>query len=454
MTVVIVEERLEELRTGFSGPLLQAGDVGYDDARRIHNGLIDRRPALIALCGGTADIASAVRFARAAGLDISVRGGGHNVAGRAVADDALMVDLSQMKGIYIDPAQRTVRAQGGVLWRELNRETAAHGLATTGGAISTTGIAGLTLGGGLGWLMAKHGLAADNLLSVELVTAEGDIVEVSESSDPDLFWALRGGGGNFGIAASLQYQLHPLEMVTGGLIAHPIDAAGNLLGFYRDAVAGSSDDLTAFAGLVHAPDGSGLKLAAMIVFHTGTPEEADRELAPFKEWGSPLMVEVGPMPYPVMNTLLDDGFPTGLLNYWLSSFTSGISDGFIETAIERFTTVPSPMSAIILEHFHGAVTRIPVEAAAVPHREEGWNLLLPSVWTDPADSEANIAWTKETHAAFAEHLSERRWLNYLGDDQDVDAVRGAYGPNYDRLVELKRRYDPANVFHHNHNIEP
>jgi FAD/FMN-containing dehydrogenase len=454
MTVVIVEERLEELRMGFSGPLLQAGDGGYDDARRIHNGLIDRRPALIARCSGAADIADAVRFARAAGLDISVRGGGHNVAGRAVADDALMIDLSQMKGVHVDPAERTVRAQGGVLWREFNRETAAHGLATTGGAISTTGIAGLTLGGGLGWLMAKHGLAADNLLSVELVTADGDIVEVSESSDSDLFWALRGGGGNFGIAASLKYQLHPLEIVTGGLIAHPIDAAGDLLRFYRDAVAGSSDDLTVFAGLVHAPDGSGMKLAAMIVFHTGAPEEAERELAPFKQWGSPLMVEVGPMPYPVMNSLLDDGFPAGLLNYWLSSFTSGISDGFIETAIERFATVPSPMSAIILEHFHGAVTRIPVEAAAVPHREEGWNLLLPSVWVDPADSEANIAWTKETHAAFAEHLSERRWLNYLGDDQGQDAIRGAYGPNYDRLVELKRRYDPENVFRHNHNIEP
>jgi FAD/FMN-containing dehydrogenase len=454
MTVVIVEERLEELRIGFSGALLQSGDEGYDDARRVHNGLVDRRPALIARCSGAADIADAVRFARAAGLDVSVRGGGHNVAGRAVADDALMIDLSQMKGIHVDPVKRTVRAQGGVLWREFNREAAAHGLATTGGAISTTGIAGLTLGGGLGWLMAKYGLAADNLLSVELVTADGNIVEVSESSDPDLFWALRGGGGNFGIAASLEYQLHPLELVTGGLIAHPIEAAGDLLRFYRDAVAGASDDLSVFAGLVHAPDGSGLKLAAMIVFHTGAPEEADSELAPFKEWGEPLMVEVGPMPYPVMNSLLDDGFPAGTLNYWLSSFTSGLTDGFVETAVERFSTVPSPMSAIILEHFHGAVTRIPVEAAAVPHREEGWNLLIPSVWADPADSEANIAWTRESHAAFAEHLTERRWLNYLGDDQDADAVRGAYGPNYERLVELKRRYDPENFFHHNHNIEP
>ena len=453
-TVVIAEERLEELRTGFSGSLLQPGDDGYDDARQVHNGLIDRRPALIARCRGTADVADAVRFARAAGLEISVRGGGHNVAGRAVADDALMIDLSEMRGIHVDAAQRTLRAQGGVLWRELNREAAAHGLAVTGGAISTTGIAGLTLGGGLGWLMAKHGLAADNLLSVELVDANGDILEVDESSDPDLFWALRGGGGNFGIAASLKYRLHPLGTVTGGLIAHPIDAAADLLRFYRDASAGSSDDLTVFAGLVHAPDGSGVKLAAMIVFHTGAPEEAERELAQFKEWGSPLVVEVGPVPYPVFNTILDANYPAGTLNYWLSSFTSGIHDGLIETAIERFATVPSSMTAILFEHFHGAVTRVPVDATAVPHREPGWNLLLPSVWADPTDSEANIAWTQESHAALAEHLTERRWLNYLGDDQGADAVRGAYGPNYDRLVELKRRYDPENVFRHNHNIEP
>ena len=453
-TVVIAEEQLEGLRTSFGGTLLQAGEAGYDDARRVHNGLIDRHPVLIARCHGTADIADAVRFARACGLEISVRGGGHNVAGRAVIDDALMIDLSPMKGIHVDPAARTVRAQGGVVWRELNRETAVHGLAVTGGAISTTGIAGLTLGGGLGWLMAKFGLAADNLVAVELVTAEGEVVEVTAESDADLFWALRGGGGNFGIAASLKYRLHPLDMVVGGLIAHPIDAAGDMLRFYRDAVASASDDLTVFAGLVHAPDGSGLKLAAMVVFHTGMPEEAERELAPFKTWGSPLMVEVGPMPYPVMNTLLDANYATGSLNYWLSSFTSGLPDGLIDTALERFATVPSTMSAILLEHFHGAVCRVGVEEMAVPHREEGWNLLLPSVWLDPADTDANIAWTRETHAALAEHLSARRWLNYLGDDQGADAVRGAYGPNYDRLVELKRRYDPENVFRNNHNIAP
>jgi FAD/FMN-containing dehydrogenase len=453
-TITASGEQIEDLRGGFSGVILDAEAAGYDDARRVHNGLVDRRPALIARCQNAADIADAIRFARANSLGVSVRGGGHNVAGRAVVDDALMIDLSAMKGIHVDPAARTVRAQGGVLWRELNRETAAHGLAVTGGAISTTGIAGLTLGGGLGWLMAKYGLAADNLLGVELVTAEGEIVDVTDDSDPDLFWALRGGGGNFGVAASFEYRVHPVTAVVGGLIVHPIDAAADMLRFYRDASATASDDLTVFAAVVHAPDGSGAKIAGMIVFHTGTPEEAERELAPYKEWGSPLMVEVGPMPYPVMNTILDDAYPAGLRNYWLSSFTTGISDGLIDVVVDRFASVPSPMTGMVFEQFHGAVCRVGVQDTAVPHREPGWNLLIPSVWVDPADDDANIGWTRDTHTALAAHLSERRWMNYLGDDQGEDAIRGAYGPNYDRLVEVKRKHDPDNVFRNNHNIVP
>ncbi len=454
MAISTIDAGLLAALTGtFSGTVLLPDDDAYDDARRVHNGLIDRRPALIARCQGAAHIADAIGIARTSGLEISVRGGGHNVAGRAVADGGVMIDLAPMKGIHVDPAARTVRAQGGVIWSELNREAHAHGLAVTGGAISSTGIAGYTLGGGLGWLMAKHGLGADNLIGVELVTADGETLNVDDESHPDLMWALRGGGGNFGVAASLVYRLHPLSTVTGGLIAHPIDAAPEMLRFYRDAVAGGSDDLTVFAGLVHAPDGSGHKLAAMVVFHTGSPDEAERDLAPFKTWGTPLVVEVGPMPYPVMNTLLDAAYPKGALNYWLSSFTTGLSDELIDAMAERFASVPSPMTVILLEHFHGAVTRIAPTDTAVPHRDEGWNLLLPSEWTDPAHTEANIAWTKDTYAALSEHFSGGRWLNYLGDDQD-DAIRSAYGPNYDRLVEVKRRYDPDNVFHLNHNIVP
>ena len=437
-----------------SGSVLGPHDAGYDAARAVHNGLIDRRPALIVRCRTACDVAAALALARRAGLEVSVRGGGHNAAGRAVTEGGVMIDLAEMKGIEIDSDQATATAEGGVTWGELNDAAAKHGLAVTGGAVSGTGIAGYTLGGGLGWLMAKYGLAADNLLAVDLVTAEGDVLHVDAASHPDLFWALRGGGGNFGVATSFTYRLHPLRTITGGLIAHPIDAAPELLRFYRDAVANCSDDLTVFAGLVHAPDGSGAKLSALIVFHAGDPAEAERELEPFKAWGSPLVVDVGQMPYPVMNTLLDAGFPAGSLNYWLSSFTRGLPDELIDIAVERFATVPSPMTAILLEHFHGAVTRVPVTETAVPHRIPGWNLLIPSVWTDPADNKANVAWSRETFAAMRPHFATGRWLNYLGDDQAEDAIRAAYGPNYDRLREVKRRYDPNNVFHLNHNIAP
>ena len=452
MTTTLDDVRVGSLFERISGTILRPDDAGYEEARAVHNGLIDRRPALIVRCGTTKDVVAALAFARRLDLEVSIRGGGHNVAGRAVTDGGLMIDLSPMKRISIDPAARTARVEGGVIWAELNDAAAAHGLAVTGGTVSTTGVAGYTLGGGLGWLMSKHGLAADNLLAVELVTADGDTLAVDGSSHPDLFWALRGGGGNFGVATAFTFRLHPLRTIVGGLIAHPIDAAPELLRFYREAVANASDDLTVFAGLVHAPDGSGAKLSALVVFHTGDSAEAERELEPFETWGSPAVVQVGPMPYPVMNTILDAGYPTGSLNYWLSSFTRGLSDQLIDAAVERFASVPSPMSAILLEHFHGAVTRVGPTETAVPHRDEGWNLLIPSVWTESRDTDANIAWTRETFAALRPHFATGRWLNYLGDDQADDAVRAAYGPNYERLREVKQRYDPANVFHLNHNI--
>ncbi len=454
MSTTLDNELVRELAGRVSGPVLSPHQAGYDEARAVHNGLVDRRPALIVGARTTGDVVAALAFARRAGLEVSVRGGGHNVAGRAVTDGGVMISLADMKDIAVDPARATVAAQGGVTWSELNAAAGAHGLAVTGGVVSTTGIAGLTLGGGLGWLMAKHGLAADNLLSVELVTAAGEVLDVDAVSHPDLFWALRGGGGNFGVATSFTYRLHQVGMVTGGLIAHPIEAAPDLLRFYRDAVADVSDDLTVFAGLVHAPDGSGAKLAALVVFHAGDPDAAERELAPFTAFGSPLMVQVGSMPYPVMNTLLDAGFPDGALNYWLSSFTRGLPDALIDTAVDRFAAAPSPMTSILFEHFHGAVTRVGPTETAVPHREPGWNVLVPSVWSDPVDTDANIRWTRETYAGLQPQLAARRWLNYLGDDQGDDAIRAAYGPNYERLREIKRRYDPDNVFHLNHNIAP
>jgi FAD/FMN-containing dehydrogenase len=454
MSTTLDNHLLDQLAGRISGSVLSPHHPDYDEARAVHNGLIDRRPALILRACTAQDIAAAIRVARRAGLEVSVRGGGHNVAGRAVTDGGVMISLADMKEIAVDPERSIATAQGGVTWGELNAATAAHGLAVTGGAISTTGIAGLTLGGGLGWLMAKYGLAADNLQAVELVTAEGDVLDVHAAAHPDLFWALRGGGGNFGVAASFTYRLHPVQTVTGGLIAHPIEAAPELLRFYRDAAGDASDDLTVFAGLVHAPDGSGAKLAALVVFHAGDPDEAARELAPFQSFGSPAMAQVGPMPYPQMNTLLDAGYPDGARNYWLSSFTRGLSDALIDTAVERFASVPSPMTSILFEHFHGAVTRVGPTETAVPHREPGWNLLIASVWRDAAGTDPNIRWTREAFAALRPELATGRWLNYLGDDQADDAIRAAYGPNYQRLREIKRRYDPENVFHLNHNITP
>lgn len=453
-SVTLDAERIGTLSETLSGTLLQPEDTGYEEARRVHNGLIDKRPAVIVRCRSTADVVDAIAFAREAGLEVSVRGGGHNIAGRAVTDGGLMIDLAELKGIYVDPEARTVRAQGGVIWAEFNRETGLHGLAMTGGAISTTGIAGLTLGGGLGWLMGVQGLAADNLLSVELVTADGAVLNVNEQSDPDLFWALRGGGGNFGVATSFEYRLHPLSEVVGGLIAYPIEAAGDVLRFWRDFTPSAPDELTVFAGVVHAPDGSGMKLAALVLCHAGSREQAEEDIAPIRAFGEPVMAEVGPMPYPVMNTLIDEGFPRGALNYWKSSFAKSLDDGLIDAAIEQFSSAPSPMGQIIFEHFHGAVTRVGVSDTAVPHREEGYNVLIPTVWMDPEATDENIAWTRATYDAFRPYFSDRRWLNYFSDDDAEDAVRGAYGPNYDRLAQLKRRYDPDNVFRLNHNIEP
>jgi FAD/FMN-containing dehydrogenase len=441
---------------GFAGQVVQPGDAAYDEVRRVHNGLVDKRPALIARCAGTADVVAAVNAARMHGWEVSVRGGGHNVAGTAVTDGGLMIDLSAMKGIHVDPAARTVRAQGGVLWKELNRETQLHGLAVTGGAISTTGIAGLTLGGGLGWLMPKLGLAADNLLSVELVAADGTVLNVSADEHPDLFWALRGGGGNFGVATSLEYRLHPIgPMITGGLMVHPIEAAGDVLRFLRDFAATVPDEVFLVGGVVHAPDGSGAPLSAIGVCHCGTLEQAEADLKPLLEFGSPVMAMVGPMPYEAVNQMLDEAYPRGALNYWKSVFLSELSDGAIDTMAERFAVCPSPMTAMIVEHFHGEVTRVPAEATAVPHRDPGFNLVITGVWIDSETTEANVAWTRETYDAFAPYAASGRWLNYLPAEEADDAgLRAAYGPNYERLVELKTEYDPENMFRLNANIRP
>jgi FAD/FMN-containing dehydrogenase len=448
----INQASLTDLSARFSGVLLRPDQSGYDEVRRVHNGMIDRRPALIAGCLGNADIVDAVNFARTHALELAVRGGGHNVAGRAVCEGGLMLDLSLMKGIHVDPVRRTARAQGGVTWREFNRETQAHGLATTGGVISTTGIAGLTLGGGLGWLMAKYGLAMDNLLSAEVVTASGDIVRASNDENADLFWGLKGGGGNFGAVSWLEYRLHPLGTVTSGLIAHPFDRARDVLKFFREITSGLPDDLTIFGGLLHAPDGA--QIAVIILCHCGPLAEAEAALQPIKKFGTPILDSIGPTSYEETNRMLDAGFPRGAFNYWKSNFMSELSDPAIDTLVSQFAACPSPMSALVLEHIHGAATRVGVSDTAFPHRREGYNFLVVSEWLHPADNAQNIAWARESYDRMRPSFTPGRYVNYLGDDDGEDAVAAAYGPNYQRLRTLKAKYDPANLFHLNQNIRP
>jgi FAD/FMN-containing dehydrogenase len=448
---------LDALRSQLVGPVLSPSDAGYEDARRVHNGLIDRRPALIARCHGTADVQAGVRFARERGLEIAVRGGGHNVAGNAVCENGLMLDLSPMRAVHVDPRARRARVQGGATWGDYNRETQAHGLASTGGVVSTTGVGGLTLGGGLGWLMGKHGLAVDCLRGVELITATGEIVRASADEHPDLFWAVRGGGGNFGVATWLEYELYPVgPTVTAGLVAHPFSAARDVLRFYRDFTESLPDELTAFAGLLHAPDGSGTKLAAILVCHAGSPEAGAAAVAPVKRFGSPVMDVIGPMPYTAVNMMVDGGFPKGALNYWKSNFLAGLPDAAIETMIERFETVPSPMSGLLLEHFHGAATRVSPTATAFPHRTVGYNFLAVSEWLTPSATKDNAAWARMAYAAMAPHFAAGRYVNYLNVDEvgEGSAAEAAFGPNGKRLREVKRGYDPDNIFHLNQNIKP
>lgn len=443
----------DEMRASFTGRLLGPDDAGYEEARKVHNGLVDKRPALIARCQTTADVVDAVQLGRQAS-EISVRGGGHNVAGKAVTDGGLMIDLAPMKGVRVDPARRTVWAQGGVTWRELNRAAGVHGLATTGGVVSTTGVAGLTLGGGEGWLMGRYGLSIDNLLSVEVVTADGAVVAASAEENQDLFWALRGGGGNFGVATSFEYRAHAVPMVHGGMVAHPLAEGPAVFEFYRGLTASVPDELTVYFGLVHAPDGSGFKLSAMGMCHCGDdPARAAAEVEPVRRFGSPVVDLVQPMPYPVINTLFDDGFPKGALSYWKSAILAELSDAAIGILVDAFHRCPSPMTAVFVVPYLGAVTRVPATATAFPHRDPGYSLAILTQWLDRADTEANVAWTRETFEALRPYLVDRAYVNNLSAD-DSGLVRQAWGPNYERLVEVKRRYDPDNVFRLNHNINP
>jgi hypothetical protein len=442
---------VQELSTRLRGALLRPGDGGYDAARSVWNALIDRTPALIARCAGAADVMAAIAFAREHDLRISVKGGGHNVAGMAVCEGGLMLDLSPMKGIRVDPHTRTARAEPGVLWGELDRETHAFGLATPGGVVSSTGIAGLTLGGGQSWLTGKHGLTIDNLLSTDVVLADGRLVHTSANEDPDLFWALRGAGANFGIVTSFEYQLHPVTTVLGGMVIHPFERVRDVLRFYREFSTGQPDELTTYAGILTAPDGA--LVVALVVCYAGDLAQGERVLAPLRRFGLPLADLIQPMPYPAQQAIIGQSFPDGRLNYWKSGLTNTISDAAIEIIADYAAGVPSPHTAIVFADCHGAYSRVPSTATAYYHRDQQYDLVILSSWTDPTASDRNIGWTRELFAAVEPHLSRGVYVNDLGDEGQ-ERVRQAYGGNYERLVELKTRYDPENVFRLNQNIRP
>lgn len=448
---------VQELAPRFSGRWLTPDDPDFDTVRRIHNGFIDRRPGAIARCRGAADIADAITLAAAQGLGVSVRGGGHNVAGRCVIDRAIMIDLSLMRGVHADPVGRTALVEGGATWREFNRETQRFGLAATGGVVSSTGVAGLTLGGGFGWLMARHGMALDHLRAVTMVLADGRIVRASETDHPDLFWAIRGGGGNFGVAASFEFNLHPVgPMVTGGLVAHPFPRAGDVARYFRDLTsAGLPDEVFMALALATAPDGSGHRIAGIAAVHCGSLEAGGAFVQPIKAFGPPVADMMGPMPYEAANTMLDASFQTGARNYWKSHFLPELADAAIDALVDLFARAPTPQCQVIIEHFHGAATRVPVEATAYALRDSGYNVLIVAQWSDPNDDDRSMAWARDGYARLAPFGGPRRYVNYLDTDDSGDrALAAVYGPNLARLRQVKKTYDPGNVFCHNVNIPP
>ena len=454
------EATVRELRDALRGALVVPGDAAYDEARGVWNGMIDRRPAMIARCTGTSDVIAAVGFARSEGLTVAVRGGGHNVAGNATCDGGLVIDLSPMKGVRVDADARTVRAQGGLTWGEFDKETQSFGLATTGGLVTTTGIAGFTLGGGIGWMMRKHGLACDNLISADLVTADGQTETVSETENAELLWGLRGGGGNFGVVTEFEYRLHPVSQVLGGLVAWPAQAAGDVLRFWRDWVRDTPDELCTMAAFLYAPpepfvppEVVGAPIFAIACCHLDPEGTAEDDLRPLRDLG-PAVDVLGPMPYAAIQGMFDAGVPRGSRNYWRSGYVNTLSDGAIEAILAASAGVPAPLGQLHVHQMGGAMSRVPAGATAFGNRDAGFLMNYIGLWLDPAEDDADIAWVREASDAIAPHSTGARYVNFLADEGEA-GVRSAYEPQtFTRLANLKARYDPTNLFHLNQNIKP
>jgi FAD/FMN-containing dehydrogenase len=447
---------------GFRGEVLRPGDSGYDDARRVFNGMVDRSPALIARCTGTDDVVAAVGHARDAGLPLAVHGGGHGVVGHAVCDAGLMLDLRPMNRVQVQLSDRSVRAEGGATWGQFDAATQEHGLAVTGGRMSSTGIGGLTLGSGSGWLERKLGYTCDSLTGAQVVTAAGEVLEVDADREADLFWALRGGGGNFGVVTRFDFRAAPMgPVLLGGMLLYPHEAAVDVVRHYREFMAQAPDEVGGGAALLSAPPepfvpepARGRPAVGLVVVYAGDVEEGRRVLQPLLDYGSPLVTMVQPMPYTAIQQMLDMAYPAGMRNWWTADFLRELPDEAIEAAATRTAGVPSPLTQVLLVPGGGAPARVPTEATAFDLRDAPWNVHFLSMWPDPADDERNIAWTRELAGALKPYAAAGAYLNFLGDE-GAERVRAAFGPEkYARLVALKDRYDPDNLFCLNQNIAP
>ncbi|TDI49883.1 MAG: FAD-binding oxidoreductase [Acidobacteria bacterium] len=444
---------MSEFSAAFKGRIITPDDKGYDEARKLWNGMVDKRPALIAQCMTTSDVVAAVDHARENGLEVAVRGGGHNVAGNASCDDGLVIDLRPMKAVSVDAEGLTARAEGGVTWGEYDHATQAHGLASPGGAISTTGIAGLTLGGGFGWLSRSYGLVCDNLLSAQIVTADGAVLIASTDKNPDLFWAIRGGGGNFGVVTRFEFRLHPVGELYAGLILYPRSAATDLLLAYARMTEEAPDALSGMAAFLCSPEGDPV-VGVFAVYH-GPADEGARAVTRLRAVGSPLLDDIGPKPYTRVQQAFDEAFPPGNRNYWKSGYVSTISDDYIDVLVEHANRAPSPLCVVGLEHMMGgAVSRVDKDDSAFGMRDAEYNLLILGITNDSSKDGAVRDWVRGMSDAVRPFSTGSVYVNYM-DHDELDRISDAYGPaHYGRLQELKKRYDPDNLFRSNQNITP
>jgi FAD/FMN-containing dehydrogenase len=454
-------ETIDKLKESIRGKVLTVESEQYNEVRTIWNAMIDKRPALIVRCASAADVMRAVRFAGEHKLLVAVRGGGHSIAGNAVCDGGLMIDLSPMKSVRIDANGMTARVEPGVTLGELDRDTQAFGLATPVGINSTTGVAGLTLGGGFGWLSRKLGLSIDNLISADVVTAAGELVKVSETDNPDLFWAIRGGGGNFGIVTSFEFRLHKVgPEVLAGLIIHPLDAARDVLRFYRDFIKSTPQEFVCWFVMRKAPplpflpvEWHGKEILALAVCYSGDVKEGERVAKPLRSFGKPIADVIGPTPFVAWQTILDPLLTPGMRNYWKSHDFREVSDGLIDTLIAHARRIPDPQTEIAFAHLGEGVMKVPKEATAYTHRDAAFVMNVHGRWDNPANDTKCISWARELFQAAAPFATGGVYVNFMTQEEQ-DRVRSAYGSNYDRLVKLKKKYDPNNLFRLNQNIHP